>query len=231
MIYVISDLHGYPLENFQDLLEKAGFSDNDYCFILGDVIDRGEDGVQLLEWLMYQPNIQLLLGNHEAMLLSCDFLFEQIDEKTVSKLSCEQLACLEEWKNNGAEPTLRGLLSLDPDARCDILEYLRESPFYEKVEVGGREFILTHSGINNFSSEKDVSEYHPDDLIWNRPEITDTYWSDKTVIFGHTPTHYYGKEHKGRILVTDTWIDIDTGAACGLSPTLLRLDDMKTFSL
>ena len=31
------------------------------------------------------------------------------------------------------------------------------------------------------------------------------------------------------MLVTDTWVDIDTGAACGGSPMLLRLDDMRPF--
>lgn len=69
MIYVISDLHGYPLEKLKKLLNKADFSDNDFLYILGDVIDRnGDGGVEMLCWLMEQSNIQLLLGNHEAML-------------------------------------------------------------------------------------------------------------------------------------------------------------------
>lgn len=41
MIYVTSDWHGYPLAKFMELLDKANFSDDDYCFVLGDVIDRG----------------------------------------------------------------------------------------------------------------------------------------------------------------------------------------------
>lgn len=231
MIYVISDLHGYPLENFQDLLEKAGFSDNDYCFILGDVIDRGEDGVRLLEWLMYQPNIQLILGNHEQMMLSCDFLFDEITEQTLSKLEPQQLENFLEWRENGAEPTIEGLINLEADTREDIMEYLASAPLFETVEAGGKEYILSHSGFGNYSQNKDISEYSAYELLWTRPSINERYWSDKTAVFGHTPTHYYGKEHKGRILVTDTWINIDTGAAGGLPPTLLRLDDMKTFSL
>lgn len=39
MTYVISDLHGYPLEKFKELLKKAAFSDNDFLYISGDVID------------------------------------------------------------------------------------------------------------------------------------------------------------------------------------------------
>ena len=37
MIYVTSDLHGCPLEEFQQLLDRAGFSEDDFLFVLGDV--------------------------------------------------------------------------------------------------------------------------------------------------------------------------------------------------
>ena len=48
-------------------------------------------------------------------------------------------------------------------------------------------------------------------------------------IIGHTPTVVYGKEYDGRIVKTDTWIDIDVGTGFGRAPVLLRLDDMKEF--
>ena len=44
MIYVISDLHGYPHDSFLDLLDRAGFGNNDFLYILGDVVDRNGDG-------------------------------------------------------------------------------------------------------------------------------------------------------------------------------------------
>ena len=66
MIYVTSDLHGYPLELFKKLLDKSGFTDDDFLYVLGDVADRGEAGVELLLWIMAQPNVELILGNHEA---------------------------------------------------------------------------------------------------------------------------------------------------------------------
>lgn len=39
MTYVISDLHGYSIEKLKTLLKKAGFCENDFLYILGDVID------------------------------------------------------------------------------------------------------------------------------------------------------------------------------------------------
>ena len=77
MIYAISDLHGLELEKLKALLKKANFCENDWLFVLGDVVDRQNDGgVEILKWLLEQPNAELLLGNHEAMLLSCVFVFE-----------------------------------------------------------------------------------------------------------------------------------------------------------
>ena len=37
--------------------------------------------------------------------------------------------------------------------------------------------------------------------------------------------------NKGKILRTETWIDIDVGVPYGNSPALLRLDDLKEFYL
>ncbi len=229
MVYVISDLHGYPLEEFEKLLSKAGFSDRDYCFVLGDVIDRGDGGVELLEWLLYQPNVQLIMGNHEAMMLSCKFLFEEITEESVSRLDAEKLELYSTWMENGGKPTLSALAKLDADLRNDIFEYLSEAPLYETVEIAKKNFVLTHSGIAGFTLKKKLNEYESDYLLWNRPDINDRYYSDSMVVFGHTPTHYIMPERKGKILVTETWIDIDTGVSCGLKPTLLRLDDMTTY--
>ncbi len=230
MVYVISDLHGYPLEKFQELLDRASFLDGDYCFLLGDVIDRGEHGVALLEWLMYQPNIQLIIGNHEAMMLACRFLFQEITEKSIADLSSEKLELYNTWLKNGGQPTIRALAELDKESREDIFEFLTDAPSYETLKIGGKEYILTHSGIEGFSPEKKLSDYSADSFLWNRPKLEDRYFNEGIVVFGHTPTHYLAPEKKGKILITETWIDIDTGASDGLSPTLLCLDDMTTYN-
>ncbi|MEE3450556.1 MAG: metallophosphoesterase [Acutalibacteraceae bacterium] len=228
-IYVISDLHGYPIDNFKSLLSKAEFSYDDYLFVLGDVIDRGADGIKYLKWLMLQSNVELVLGNHEAMMLSCDFLFDDISEESISRLSVKKLKLLETWLANGASRTLEELSIIRPTERKYILEYLREAPLYEELDIDGKNFILTHSGLGNYSADKELSDYTADELLWNRPKITDKYNDETITVFGHTPTYFYGEEYNGKILKTDTWINIDAGCGHGNSPVLLRLDDMKEF--
>lgn len=46
MTYVVSDLHGYPLEHIQRKLTEVGFSSEDKLYVLGDCIDRGSDGLK-----------------------------------------------------------------------------------------------------------------------------------------------------------------------------------------
>ena len=232
MIFVTSDIHGYPLDNFLGLLKKADFGVNDTLFVLGDVIDRnGDGGVTMLRWMMNQPNVEFILGNHEAMLLSCSFLFEEITDESIDHLNFQQMQLLLQWMQNGAQPTMASLRELkkkDPDALNDLLDYLRDAPLYSVTSAGGRDFVLVHSGLGNFSPEKKFSEYTPNDLLWTRPSPDERYFPDIMTILGHTPTgHLFGE--KGKMFRTDTWIDIDTGASGGGSPMLLRLDDMKEF--
>lgn len=231
MIYVTSDWHGYPLEKIQKLFESVNFSEDDYCFVLGDVIDRGKDGIKLLKWLMLQPNIELILGNHEAMMLSCRFLFDEITEDSINNIAKDNLNIFLGWQKNGAQPTLDGMYSLSKAERNEILEYLCDAPLFDEVCVDGKKYIFTHSGLMNFNKNKDITEYSADELLWNRPSPDDEYYSDAITIFGHTPTLCFGDDFCGIAAHSDTWIDIDTGAAYGFAPMLLRLDDMQEFYL
>jgi len=230
VIYVTSDLHGYPLEAFQKLLASAGFCDEDYLFVLGDVIDRGEEGVHLLRWMAEQPNVQLILGNHEAMLLRCAFLFKEAE--SAEELTPEDMEELALWRSNGADPTLeafRQLLHTKPDVMEGILDYLNDAPLYDYVNVNGRQFILVHAGLGNFSADKPFHRYEPEELLWERPGLDTRYFAEATVIFGHTPTYHYGEAYRGKAVKTGTWIGIGAGAAAGGKPMLLRLDDMAEF--
>lgn len=232
MTYVISDLHGYRIEKLKKLLEKANFGEDDFLYILGDVIDRnGDGGVGVLQWLLCQPNVELIMGNHEAMLLACDFIFDEVTETNIEKLDDKQYGILQNYILNGGGVTLRNLAKLDKQTRFDIIDYLRDCPLYEAITVGDKDYILVHAGFENFSKDRKLSDYSPSELFWAEPELDDEYYDDINTIFGHTPTGLFGEEYKGKIVRTRTWTCIDCGAATGLEPVLLRLDDGKEFKL
>ena len=232
MIYVISDLHGYPHGRFLQLLAKAGFGKNDFLYILGDVVDRnGDGGVETLKWFLYQSNVQLILGNHESMLLACSFIFYELTEEGINAISEEKLEMLACYFADGGEITVKAMNWLSAELRGDILDYLLDCPLYECVSAGGKDYLLVHSGFEHFDKSKKLSDYAADELLWARPKLDERYFESVTTVLGHTPTLTYGDEYRDKIVVTDTWIDIDMGAGFGLEPVLLRLDDMKEFRL
>ena len=69
MRYIISDIHGCKKE-YLELLRKIKFSDEDHLYILGDVLDRGEDPIGVLLDVMNRKNVTLIMGNHEHLFYS-----------------------------------------------------------------------------------------------------------------------------------------------------------------
>ena len=68
MIYVLSDIHG-NMENFKSILKQIDLQPEDTLYVLGDVIDRYPDGIKIIRMIMAMPNVKMLLGNHEYMML------------------------------------------------------------------------------------------------------------------------------------------------------------------
>lgn len=236
MTYVISDLHGYPLEKLKKLLAKANFSEDDFLYILGDVVDkRGDGGVSILEWIMTQPNVQFILGNHEDMLLGCEFIFtENIIPQTLKSLSKQKAEKLDHYLRDGGNFTLKALIKFNkkhPERVSQIFDFLRNAPVYKELTIGDKKFLLTHSGIDDFRKRKALSAYPKKAFYTAWPEITDEYFDDVMTVFGHTPTSSFGNEYFGKTIKTKTWIAIDMGSGGEkeVEPVLLRLDDMAEF--
>ena len=66
MHYVMSDIHGNK-EAFDTVLSLIDLQPEDHLYILGDVIDRGAHGIELLQQIRTMQNCTLLMGNHEYM--------------------------------------------------------------------------------------------------------------------------------------------------------------------
>lgn len=212
-IFVISDLHGHK-EQFFDVLSQGGFSEDDHLYILGDVIDRGPYGIELLQYIKKQKNMTLLLGNHEEMM--------------VYSVDCPD-EYFEPWLQNGGIPTYSEYVSLPDEQQKEVMDYLRDLPLYKVVEVNQRKYLLVHAGIpldHKFTDiDNCISVAERDDLLWIRETFLskDTSHLEFTVVHGHTPTIYYLDE--GGISVKPGKIGLDCGVFMGNRLGMLCLND------
>ena len=228
MIYVISDLHG-RFDRYQQMLEVIEFTLDDTLYVLGDVIDRGPDGIKILQDMMFRPNVFPFLGNHEFTAAIClPWLMQEVTDQSLNALDGTQIAALSEWIANGGGVTLRSLKELATEEREEVLEYFREMELFAEVETNDQSFVLTHSGLSNFSPDRPLSDYNLEDFLFCRPGMDTVYFPDKFLIFGHTPTRYLSGQDK--ILRQKTWIDIDCGCAAPSGRLgCLCLDTMEEF--
>lgn len=190
MHYVLSDIHG-EYQRYKKMLEKIQFTEEDTLYILGDVIDRGDDGLKILFDMMLRPNVFPILGNHEYMMGVCSkFLLQEITEKSVTALkqNGELFRELIEWVNVGGSSTISEMLKLSLEEREDILDYLEKFALFEEVSVVGKNFVLVHAGLSHFSPERNLDSYQIGELLFRAPRYDEKYFTDKYLVTGHLPT-------------------------------------------
>ena len=192
MIFVCSDIHG----NY-DIYRKAinKMSREDTLYILGDVIDRGPDGIAIIQDMMLRDNVHFLIGNHEWMLLT-------------SVLSNWNEDYVDIWSNprNGGLVTMKALYNLPHDELNLVIDWIKTRPLYERLEINGAFVNLVHGmydkrldGLFGVPFVEIAEKYdHCDcykgaivfDTLWNSPfknfSICE-YNKEELYIHGHVP--------------------------------------------
>ena len=212
-IYVISDIHG-EYDKFMELLDKIRFKDTDTLYILGDILDRGPHPIKTLLKLMNMPNVICLVGNHELMALEClEFLIKEITDDSIDEMDKEMVDNLVTWQYNGSSTTIDEFSKLEKDVQQDVIEFIKDFSIYEEITVAGKNYLLVHAGLGNFSPEKDIEDYSLHDLVWVRADYDVRYFDDTYVITGHTPTQNIDRNpNPGYIYKINNHIAIDCGA-------------------
>ena len=147
MIYVMSDIHG-EYEKYEAMLKQIHFSDQDTLYVLGDVIDRGRDGLKTMLDMMQRPNVIALIGNHEWMAARClPWLQREITEEFLRQLQEEKIQALSLWLNNGAMTTIAEFQRLSDSQRTAVLDYMMDLIPYAIVLVDDRRYLLVHAGL------------------------------------------------------------------------------------
>lgn len=217
MIYLMSDIHGEK-KAFDRMLKKIKFNPfEDQLIIIGDVLDRGEDGLALLFDLMpwiEEGSVILLKGNHE---LFCElWMQEQISDAR--------------WSVFGGEDTLQQITKLSEEEREKLLSFFQSLPHYLclDTEAFGKT-VITHTGIHC-----DYYCYREDGRIDVEKSIklairqneyqyllsTDVHFAaigdkrkwDRYIICGHVPTFHLHEGTSNKIYKDHYMMDIDCGS-------------------
>ena len=228
--YCMSDIHG-EYGKYMQMLNKIVFSDSDTLYILGDVIDRGADGIRILQDMMHHPNIVPLVGNHEYATLSCLRVMDKVvlGERASGTWSLVKQNILS-WKLNGGTPTITAYWQLSQKEQREIIEYLGEFITYREVAAGGQNYVLVHGGLDHFARTRPLSDYGLHELIFRSPDYGKVYFPDRYLVTGHTPTQFISENRApGRIYHANNHIAIDCGASFGGNLGAICLDTGEEF--
>ena len=228
-VYVMSDLHG-NYEGFMSILEQIKFSEEDELYVDGDIVDRGKGGIKILQYMMMQPNIYPIIGNHEyALMQVLDFVTQEITEDSISKIDEKTLQNIIEYQNIGGQVTLDEFHKLSKEEQQDIMEYLKEFAAYEEISVKGNKFVIIHAGFINFRPERKLVDYQLYELIFKAPNYEKVYFMDKYLVTGHLPTRAIEGAKPDEIYMANNHIAIDCASGYGGKVGCIRLDDFQCF--
>lgn len=136
--WLISDIHGEK-KTFEKITRHIDYNE-DSLYILGDVLDRGKDSLELLldiRGLMqdYPGHIHLIKGNHE---LFCEMYIKGTLEERI-------------WASSGfgGKPTIKSLKKLNKEEMNDICCFIEKLPIYMIVDsLYFGNTVLTHAGLD-----------------------------------------------------------------------------------
>lgn len=170
--YVISDIHGM-YGSYMEVIKKL--SKEDKLYIIGDVIDRGDEGIKIIQDIMERqrktnngPQIIFLLGNHEVMFLQTvnlmltygmnrDDLIRLVENKDNIEVfydsikskgvSQEEIEAISNWINNnhGDKTIFRYLEDLGPSKMKETYKFLLEANVILPQKIGEQDFLFVHA--------------------------------------------------------------------------------------
>lgn len=254
-MYVVGDIHGCYSE-FMQLVHKIEKQDDNARFILiGDIVDRGSEQQEMLDWAMQTVNkpdgkFQMILGNHE---------YEKIG--LIKKyLDCYEKTGHEIWGYDryGFNAVVEEA-NLSVEKIRDIYQFITTLPVYIQYEckLGNHKqnYIIVHGDIPYYCIKKNETirkrAFTPkglfyyalgghsliSDIVWERNLGGHPKLSKSIVVHGHTPTLETSiYSHPGRINYRPHDINVDCGITFrkfypAANLAAIRLEDLQEFYL
>jgi len=201
---VIGDVHGH-YDTLMTLIDAIAPTGDDMVYFLGDLIDRGPQSSQVVDFVKQSPFL-CLLGNHEQMLIDI--------------LGGGEVhgPALQAWLYSGGHSTINSYG--DDGVSKDHIAWMRTLPTY--MDLG--DTWLVHAGVH---PKIPIEQQTSDQFCWIREEFHSSpkpYFCDKRIITGHTITFTLPGVLPGKIAQGHGWLGIDTGAYHPKSGWLTALD-------
>ncbi len=201
---VIGDVHGH-YEGLMRLLEAISPLGGDQVYFLGDLIDRGPQSSQVVNFVK-QSSYKCLLGNHEQMLID------------ILAAGPSQHPAWFAWLYSGGQATVSSYQEeIIPE---EHLDWLLTLPTH--IDLG--DIWLVHAGVD---PRIPLAEQTAAQFCWVRDEFhswQQPYFPDKLIIIGHTITFTLPGVAPGFLAQGPGWLGIDTGAYHPKSGWLTGLD-------
>jgi len=210
LVIIFADIHGNEA-TFQKLLSDIPEEEKkEGIAIAGDLIDRGSRSMQMVQWCIDNPDVGVVSGNHEIMMIekgmvNAEYMIEHGREFPGDDVEYRYgygSVTMNMWGANGGYDCLQSyckdpedLKTLDLDLFEKHIEWMKNLPLYLEYEDvknnDGRHLLVTHSSADTVWkwSDKRRKEQHSifvDHLVWGRPDIIRPI-NNIYNIFGHTP--------------------------------------------
>lgn len=210
MTYAISDIHGC-YDKYIGMLDRIRLSPDDTLYILGDIVDRGADGVKIILDLAARQNVVSLKGNHdhEAFVFLSNLTMRDDDPRADEFADAFRM-----WLSDGGITTYESYKKLDEKSRKAVLSYLYRLPLFRELNINGQKYFLSHT-VPEKEKMSDPAKCSKYDFIMGEPEYEKTYFDDTIIVTGHTPTGFIDRNFTGRIWRGNNHIAIDCGAVFG----------------
>ena len=226
MTYVISDIHG-SYEKFKSILSQISFRESDVMYSLGEILDYGEESMELIADLSIRLNVYPIAGEHDFLAARMLSGFSSM-LKNGAAPDPEFISEMTAWVQDGGQTTLEAFRDLDEDQREGVLEYLEDMMLFDEVKVKGERYVLVHAGIADYQPGMKLDDCEPEVFMTEPLDLSKRLFKNKTVVVGHVPmTEENGGN--GKIYFGNGCVNINCGVKDAGLLGCLRLDDMKEF--
>lgn len=188
--FVIGDVHG-QFDGLMLLLKQINLRANDQVFFLGDLIDRGAQSAEVVDWVMKNGHA-CIMGNHEQMCIEA-FAYPGSSAVWQGWLINGGSRTLESYGNEGMSPA--------------HINWMKSLPLY--LDLG--DFWLVHAGLD---PKLEISDQSSTEFCWIREPFhrsSEPYFYNKTIVTGHTITFVFPGLKAGEVAQGAGWLGIDTG--------------------